>query len=182
LAQHLDLDMYLEWLAFNSLVENSDYLDEVFFYQRRDAGGRVGPLRVAAWDYDDLFKKASHSKRAFSDSLLWACEAGFDRRIRDEPVLRARYEAVLSRLLNQQLTDEHLTRVLMEVRGTLDALDAGLPAEVLATQKQLRDAELKEFERRLHERRQELLRRLADVTRNTAPPTRGSLTPPGAGS
>jgi hypothetical protein len=56
-ASDLDLDQYLRWLAFNSLVRNGDYLDEVFFYQEHDSLGRPEPLRLVAWDYDDVFHR-----------------------------------------------------------------------------------------------------------------------------
>jgi hypothetical protein len=158
-ASDLDLDQYLRWLAFNSLVRNGDYLDEVFFYQEHDSLGRPEPLRLVAWDYDDVFHPPGH-KRAFSDSLLYSCEADIDSRIQSDPVLRARYAASLRQLLTAQLTEEHLVATLADIRRTVNGFDTGESAAVQTANRDERDAAMAVFQRQLLERRRVLLRRL----------------------
>ncbi|MDP3446241.1 MAG: CotH kinase family protein, partial [Ignavibacteria bacterium] len=48
LSERLDLDSYLKWLAFNFIVRNGDYSDEVFFY----IDPEIKKYRIIPWDYD----------------------------------------------------------------------------------------------------------------------------------
>eukprot|EP01052_Picozoa_sp_SAG31_P061402 SAG31_NODE_20485_length_573_cov_0.833333_1_plen_137_part_01 len=58
LRQRLDLDTYMKWLAFNSILHNGDYIDEAFFYDKRppDSGGPPH-WSVHAWDLDAVFTR-----------------------------------------------------------------------------------------------------------------------------
>ena len=55
LNQWIDLDNYMKWLAFNFLVRNGDYTDEVFLY----IDPEINKFKIIPWDYDDLFLPSS---------------------------------------------------------------------------------------------------------------------------
>jgi spore coat protein H len=49
------MDHYFQWLAFNYLIKNGDYTDELFLYLTDDKRFDIIP-----WDYDDIFKRQPH--------------------------------------------------------------------------------------------------------------------------
>lgn len=162
LERLVDLDRYLKWLAFNSLVRNGDFADEVFFYQTVDpaAPGTHQPLRLVAWDYDDVFRPPGHPKKAFGDSLLYACETHLDRRILTDPALHGRYAAGLRDLLGQGVPPARLRAVLQAVHATLDAIDTGQPPAVQAAARAQRAVAVRRFEQDLLARHAALRRSL----------------------
>jgi spore coat protein H len=96
LSEWIDLDFYLKWLAFNFLVRNGDYSDEVFFY----IDPEIGKYRIIPWDYDDIFALAPHEeiaegKKATSSKLLFSIEDLLDKKIASDPYM---YDIYLSRL------------------------------------------------------------------------------------
>jgi spore coat protein H len=56
LDSRIDLGQYMEWLAFNFLVRNGDYTDELYLYADPDDGR----FRIIPWDYDDMFARQPH--------------------------------------------------------------------------------------------------------------------------
>ena len=54
LAQLIDLYAYLTWSGVNSILRNSDTVDELFLYEVREDQNRPGRLRSMAWDYDEI--------------------------------------------------------------------------------------------------------------------------------
>jgi hypothetical protein len=161
LSEALDLDQYMTWLGFNSLVQNSDFLDELFLYEVPADPSSRAPLRICAWDYDDIMKPPGHPKQVLVDSLLYACESDIDRSIRDDPELYARFRDRLRQLLEDTLTEAHLTATLDDVQRTLQSIDDGLPSEAHQAQSDLRDAGIERMRRKLLERRRHLLALLA---------------------
>ena len=161
LAKAVDLDRYLKWLAFNSLVQNGDFGDEVFFYQTASPQPphTPQPLRAIAWDYDDVFHPPAHPKQAFGDSILYACETHLDHRILTDPVLHARYANSLRALLTS-LPPSRLQAALTAVHATLNAIDTGEPAPVQAASRAERESEVRRFERDLLARHAALCRHL----------------------
>ena len=59
LAQHLDLEMFLQWLAFHTYVRNGDYVDEVYFFGSMEKGQLF--YRISGWDADDLLSDCHHN-------------------------------------------------------------------------------------------------------------------------
>lgn len=162
LGRLVDLERYMTWLGFNSLVKNGDFADEVFFYQTADPQApRTGePLRLVAWDYDDVFHPPGHPKKARGDSLLYACETHLDYRILRDPPLHARYAATLRQLLGTTLTPACMRSTLAAVHATLDSIDTGEAPAAQATARAARAEEIRRFERDLLARHVELVRAL----------------------
>jgi len=94
LDQKLDLKAYFRWLAFNYMVRNGDYADEVFYYALpTESAIRFG---IIPWDFDDILAKGPHegySKRdqALGDQLIFSSEDKLDRTIARDPYLYERY-------------------------------------------------------------------------------------------
>ena len=149
-----DLDQYLLWQAFVSLVENGDTMDELFYYQRRSADGAVGPIRLTAWDFDDIQNEPSHGDDVYDDPILYAAEARLDLAIIENPLMYARLKEVVRSLLVARLTEEHLHAAIVRVHEELDAIDAER-GDTSLVEKRARS--LAQTEERLFERRRELL-------------------------
>jgi len=102
LSNWLDIDVYMKWLAFNFLVRNGDYTDEVYFYI--DPG--INKFRIIPWDYDDLFFSAPHEgnierRKLIGDKLIFSVEDLLDKKIATDPYLYKIYLIQLRELLNQ---------------------------------------------------------------------------------
>jgi spore coat protein H len=111
LTQWIDLDNYMKWLAFNYLVRNGDYTDEVFFYI--DPETKV--FKIIPWDYDDLFLPAPHegmqqSRKVLGDKLLFSSEDKLDIIIAQDPFLYKKYLEQLLKVLDQ-ISDDSLREV-----------------------------------------------------------------------
>ena len=114
----MNLDLYLRWLSFNSLVRNGDSYDEVYFYLVRSQEFPEGRFELMAWDYDDIMRpRPAHPRLALEDPLLFACEARLDRRIQLEPLLYQRFRRTLRDLLTNRLTPQRLRMALRETRA-----------------------------------------------------------------
>ena len=60
------MDHYFQWLAFNYLVKNGDYTDELFFYLTPDENR----FDIIPWDYDDIFMRQPHESFEKRNQLL----------------------------------------------------------------------------------------------------------------
>lgn len=96
----INIDNYFQFLAFNYLVMNGDYADEVFLY--------IEPknqwFEVIPWDYDDILRPVPHEGRSlrnkeFTDKKIFSLEESLDRAIAGNEVLYAGYEKALEKLL-----------------------------------------------------------------------------------
>ncbi len=92
LQQYMDTDFYMKWLAFNFLMHNGDYADEVFFYVDKE----IGKFRIIPWDYDDIFAITPHEgtkqrDKAIGDKLLFSSEDLLDIKIASDPYLYSVY-------------------------------------------------------------------------------------------
>ena len=73
------MDHYFQWLAFNYLVKNGDYTDELFFYLTPDENR----FDIIPWDYDDIFMRQPHESfeqrnRVLDHRLLFSGEEYLD--------------------------------------------------------------------------------------------------------
>ena len=59
LQQLINLDNYFHFIAFNYLIMNGDYEDEVFLYIEP----KNQRFEVIPWDYDDILKPSPHEGR-----------------------------------------------------------------------------------------------------------------------
>ena len=119
LSNWLDVDFYMKWLAFNFLVRNGDYSDEVYFYF--DPG--INKFRIIPWDYDDLFSRSPHEgnieyTKTLGDKLIFSAEDLLDKKIANDPYLHKLYLNQLMELLNQ-LSPAVLKRIFENVYAEL---------------------------------------------------------------
>ena len=111
LSQWIDLENYMEWLAFNFLARNGDYTDEAFLY----IDPAVNKFKIIPWDYDDLFEPSPHegnakSRKILGDKLIFSSEDKLDIIIANDPYLYKIYLVQLKEVL-EQLPDETLKEV-----------------------------------------------------------------------
>ena len=114
LAQWMDVENYMKWLAFNYFVRNGDYSDEVFFY----VDPEIGKYRIIPWDYDDIFAVSPHegkdkASKNLGDKLIFSAEDVLDVKIATDPFLYNKYLNVLKELL-----EDLSPRILKEVFDT----------------------------------------------------------------
>jgi spore coat protein H len=100
LREYIDIDFYMKWLAFNFLVHNGDYSDEVFFY----IDPEIGKYRIIPWDYDDIFASTPHEgskqrDKFIGDKLVFSSEDHLDIKIATDPYLYMVYLERLKELL-----------------------------------------------------------------------------------
>lgn len=119
LQEYLDLEFYMKWLAFNYLVRNGDYADEVFFY----IDPEVKKFRIIPWDYDDIFAPTPHEgieqrERAIGDKLIFSSEDLLDIKIATDPYL---YEIYLQNMkaVVEILSPNRMTQVIEKTYAEL---------------------------------------------------------------
>ncbi len=100
LQKILNLDAYYRFLAFNYLIMNGDYADEVFFY----IAPQQNWFEVIPWDYDDILRYLPHEGRTarnqqYADKKIFSLEESLDRAIAGNEILYAQYEKTLKSLL-----------------------------------------------------------------------------------
>jgi spore coat protein H len=112
LSEYIDLENYMKWLAFNFLVHNGDYADEVFFYI--DPG--IDKYRIIPWDYDDIFAISPHEgkelrNKILGDKLIFSSEDLLDQKIAADPYLYGEYLKRFKEVLDQ-ITPELLKNII----------------------------------------------------------------------
>ena len=148
LRRHLDYDVYLRWLAINSVLMNGDYIDEVYFYDRPPPAGGVRPyFSVMAWDYDDVLRRCHPRGGGLPVPLLYCAESSLDRPVLDHPAIREVYVGILREVmagLTPEAYEGLLVRNASELEpylrrgGVVDAMrsdrdDGSAPPEPLAS-------------------------------------------------
>jgi spore coat protein H len=122
LQKILNLDAYFRFLAFNYLILNGDYADEVFFYIEPQHNW----FQVIPWDFDDILRYTPHEGRTarnqeYVDKKLFSLEEALDRAIAGNETLYAHYEQILkSSLLS--LDSVSLTQSAHQVIDELEKL------------------------------------------------------------
>jgi len=94
------MDHYFQWLAFNYLVKNGDYTDELFFYLTADENR----FDIIPWDYDDIFMRQPHESfkqrnRVLDHRLLFSGEEYLDIVIDSDDYLYHKFLLNFQRLL-----------------------------------------------------------------------------------
>lgn len=115
----LELDGYLRLLAVFSLVENGDFIDEVFFASSLQSDGER--YRVVAWDTDDLWS-ACHAggARAIVDpcGVTYCTESELDQSLLRSTQVYRRYLDVLTNVL-ETLSADRLMATMADVQAEL---------------------------------------------------------------
>jgi hypothetical protein len=124
LSNTLLIDHYFDWLAFNYLVMNGDYSDELYLYIVQG----TSRFDIIPWDYDDTFKAAPHegmqarnAVAGFQEKLVFSSEDPLDRAIATDAYVYEKYLAVFKQLL-EKLTPETMARLYDQVRNELQVL------------------------------------------------------------
>ncbi|MDA9982119.1 CotH kinase family protein [Gammaproteobacteria bacterium] len=187
LSTYIDLEQYWLMLAAASVLQNGDYVDEVWMFsseESRPNGTLGGRYRFAAWDPEDVFSRC-HSKRLeFIDphGLSYCAETALDHTILSDPLAYEGFADALQELVEEKLTHgifkaaldntrTHVLHYLMrpEISQAMSELIESNPAArdpaVAAGEVNARLAELEvEFVRR-----QELLRERIEEYRDSTP-------------
>jgi len=103
LGDAIDLKQYMKWLAFNYLVNNGDYTDEVYYFAQ--PGTQSVHFGIIPWDYDDIFTLSPHEgmekrNKAIGDVLIFSSEDLLDRTIATDPVLYRKYIDIFKDVLS----------------------------------------------------------------------------------
>ena len=90
----------MKWLAFNFIVKNGDYTDEVYFC----IDPAVDKFKFIPWDYDDIFAIAPHEgnaikKDAIGNKLIFSSEDKLDQKIANDAYLYHIYLSVFQKTL-----------------------------------------------------------------------------------
>ena len=119
LSKWLDIDSYLKWLAFNFLVRNGDYTDEVYFF----VNPGTDKFNIIPWDYDDLFSRSPHEgyiegRKILVHKLFFSTEDALDKKIVADPYLYKTYLIQFRELL-EQLSSDVLKRIFEDIFAEL---------------------------------------------------------------
>jgi spore coat protein H len=142
LNERMDLHSYFSWLAFNYLVNNGDYTDELFYYLL--PGEPMPRFGIIPWDFDDILVREPHEgkekrNQRFSHQLLFSSEDRLDRTIARDPYL---YQQYLVQMENtyQRLTPEVLEQIFADIKEDLRSYFMD-PAILAISQHDLKQAE-----------------------------------------
>lgn len=120
----MNLDLFLSFLAFHTLMGNGDYIDEVFFISTQAVRGEntVDWHHLMAWDMDDLFSACHHnSKHAMDDpfDILFCAEGNIEKAIMTDPAVYARFVDILENMMLHLITKEAVDAALKETESVL---------------------------------------------------------------
>ena len=113
------MDHYFRWLAFNYLIKNGDYTDELFLYLLEDEDR----FDIIPWDYDDIFKSQPHDglesrNKVLDHRLLFSGEAYLDIVVDSDNFLYLKFlhsfQQVLE-ILNPEVIKDAFEVVYMEL-------------------------------------------------------------------
>ncbi|MEK0314471.1 CotH kinase family protein [Cohnella sp. 56] len=102
LAQHLDIDNYLKWLAGAVLTGNYDGFDQNYAMYRERDGGR---WRMIPWDYEGTWGRNCFGKSVRADLVEIGGYNALTRKLLSVPAYKKRYKRLLSRLLRTVFTE-----------------------------------------------------------------------------
>lgn len=146
----IDVDALLRWMACNSLMKNADTAGELFLFERRQPGQRVGRFSIMGWDYDDLNRAPDHPDMVLEHPLTWASENDLEKTVLTTAPLLKRYRETLRSLLHTELSQTAIDARLESLRVALNAAEPNGS----------RNAAIAEFATAMAARRDELLKNL----------------------
>jgi len=119
LSKIFDTQSYFKWLAFNFLVMNGDYTDEIFFFYKPEERR----FCIIPWDFDDVFAAQPHEgwqKRnaRMQRQLIFSSESSFDRSIDHDTFLYKKYLETFQ-VVVEVLTPEKIQNIFEQVYNEL---------------------------------------------------------------
>lgn len=136
LQQSMDFTSYIDWLATNSLLQNGDYDDELFFYvSKADAAQGHRYFRFMGWDYEDLFSKPHVINRIvhpfqIKKTMLHSLVQKIDYAIYRDSYLYSFFKERLRYLTNTVFNEAAVAAIFAEL---LDEISPFLHDEVLSS-------------------------------------------------
>ena len=124
LQESMDTHQYLRWIALMSLLENGDYIDEVFFIGTDSidsTGSEKTFFHINGWDSDDLFSACHHEGRGAIDDpnkLLYCTESKLDHKIFSNNEIYATYVDILSGIIDE-ITPEVFNQTTASTRDAI---------------------------------------------------------------
>lgn len=121
LDAQIDMQAYMRWLAFNYLVRNGDYTDELFCYILPDSDGMR--FSIMPWDFDDIMAREPHEGKEGrahfnKDKLLFSTEDPLDQKIAGDPTLYAIYLNELHSVIDV-LSENKLKEIITKIYADL---------------------------------------------------------------
>lgn len=101
----VDLEDYMKIMAFNYLMCNGDYSDELYFY--KSGPNLKNRFNILPWDFDDIFTNAPHegwelrNEEIPERTLIFSVENYLDLAVAKDPYLYDRYLLVMQDVLDQ---------------------------------------------------------------------------------
>lgn len=138
LEKNLNLKNYLKWLAFNYIIKNGDYSDEVYFFGKTNPQTGEIVFDVSPWDMDDSFSEKMHLSGFptgpnwkmtgnSNKQMIYNYESRIDRKVAgDEKLLRMYFEAmaeVVETLSQGSTLFEIQEKILSDLNPYLDDAD-----------------------------------------------------------
>ena len=120
LEEHIDLEMFLKWLAFHTYVRNGDYVDEVYLYASKEKDGLF--FRPSGWDADDLLSNCHHNgNNALYDpwGIYYCAEGNLEHAVLYSPVLYDRFINHLEALMLDLMPYQTMVSTVFMVRDAL---------------------------------------------------------------
>lgn len=120
LKQIMNIDKYMEWLAFNTYIMNGDYTDELYVYGQpiTEADVSTPYFDFQAWDYDDLFQ-GPHDGHGIDNSLIYCNENEIDVAISKDNFLYTRFLEIMHRLLSETITEEVINNIFAKLSNNV---------------------------------------------------------------
>lgn len=115
----VNMDHYFKWLAFNYLIRNGDYTDELFLYLTKDENR----FDIIPWDYDDIFMRQPHEgfenrNKVMDHQLIYSGEAHLDIVIDNDTFLYQKFlqsfKEIL-KILNPDVIKDSFEKVYAEL-------------------------------------------------------------------
>lgn len=111
ISKHFNLQNYMKWMALNYLLKNGDFVDEVYFFGKKQDSGTMY-FDIVPWDLDDIFAEQMHlaqvptfPNNAMADEsnkqLIFNYEGRIDLAIARDPVLLEMYFQVMTEVVDQ---------------------------------------------------------------------------------
>jgi len=115
LNQVMDFRSYNKWLAFNYLIMNGDYMDELFLFLDPE----TNRFNILPWDYDDVFASQPHEGQQSRDhtignQMLFSTEVTLDVVIASDQFLYQKYLEAFGEVL-AGITPEALKKSFEQV-------------------------------------------------------------------
>jgi hypothetical protein len=117
LQTRMNIRKYLDWLALNSVLQNGDYDDELFYYAKKDSSLYFDFM---GWDYEDLFSHPHFVNKlrhpfAIKKTLLYSVVNKLDRTIDRDSYLHGQFIRHLSALIKTTFPAQEIAVIFQEV-------------------------------------------------------------------